>query len=185
MIQLDSDCLMLKTASGEAIPCSAAQATLELMGKEAAQANPDLIEQAAEAVLHYFKQDLGRTWISVAEFTEALERVLRSLGFKVKASEPPGLVAAIAVSDLLQLATAAGEGFELAFFPQLREELRQQMRSIPAVLRFKNLRDGVKLLAGAKHWNSRCRELRDRVVAFLRLCLSSDAGARNQILIVH
>src|SRR5437867_4504623 len=84
MILLRPDCLGFKTANGEAIPCTAQQMTVELMGAAAHLVDEDVVKNAAEAVLHYFKSELGRTTVTTAEFSQALERVLQGLGFDVQ-----------------------------------------------------------------------------------------------------
>ncbi len=174
MIQLHPDYLMFQTSSGEAIPCSAEMVTLELMGEAAAEVDPEIIRQAAASVLFYFKTELGRSFVSVDEFSKALEKVLRGFGFTVHSSPPSGQSLRVGEADLRQLAFASGRGFELAFFTRLRDELRQQLKSSPECVRFQGLRSSVKLLNGAKRWNSSCQELSDRIVDFLRHCLETE-----------
>jgi hypothetical protein len=83
MIQLNPDCLVFQTADGDYIPCSAEFVTLELIGDAADLLDPELIQDASAAVLHYFKYELGRTHVSVGEFSMALEKVLRGFGLSV------------------------------------------------------------------------------------------------------
>ena len=176
MIQLRSDCLAFETTTGESIPCAADQVTVELIGEAVASLDKDLVRQAAAAVLHYFKHELGRSFVTVGEFTLALERVLHGFGLEVQcaASAPP--VPRVAESDLRLLACQSGQGFELIFFRRLREELHTQLRHSPRVLRFKGLRGCVKQLVGARRWSGRCQRLSDQIVDYLRLCL----GARPE-----
>ena len=51
MIQLHTDCLVFETSDGEAIPCSAQDVTVELLGDAAHELEPMLVTEAAEAVL--------------------------------------------------------------------------------------------------------------------------------------
>jgi hypothetical protein len=173
MIQLKADCLIFKTAGGENVPCSAEMVTVELMGEAAGLLDPELIRHASTAVLHYFKHELGRTCVSVAEFSAALETVLRGLGLKVESSEPDGQVR-VCDSDLRLLACASGKGFELSFFSTLRDEIRDQLKDRPHVLRFNGLRGCVKQLVGAQRWTGRCQSLNDHIVEYLRQCLSAE-----------
>jgi hypothetical protein len=85
---------------------------------------------------------------------------------------------------LLQLAEH-GNGCELFFFPRLRDELRLQLREGPEVLRFSGLRGCVKRLTGAERWCGRCQKLHDRIVDFLRTCLSAESAAANCTLLVE
>src|SRR3569833_1988255 len=71
MIQLRPDCLIFQTSQGELIPCSAETVTIELIGDASSVLDPEIVREAASAVVHYFKHDLGRETVSVAEFSDA------------------------------------------------------------------------------------------------------------------
>jgi hypothetical protein len=175
MIQMNPDTLMFETSDGEIIPCSAEQVTLEFIGEATSDLDPEMIRNAARAVLHYFKVEQGKIQVSVGEFAQALTSVLRGLGLHVREGGANVITARpIAESDLRQLASASGKGFELAFFVGLRAELRAKLRQSPCVLRFKGLRGCVKQLAGARRWNGRCQQLNDQIVDYLRTCLLSE-----------
>ena len=193
MILLRPDCLVFKTADGENIPCSAHEVTVELMSDCTEWLDPDMIEHAAGAVLHYFKSEKGQDTVSVAEFSEALERVLRGLGLNVKASDnaeaplaqaeslaPPRVVEA----DLQELAGEANLGCELVFFPRLRDMLRRELDGTPLLLRFRGLRACVKQLAGAKRWGPHCQALSDQIVDYLRGCLGAEKSGSSCALMV-
>ena len=126
MIQLRSDCLVFETAQGHSIPCSAELVTIELIGETASLLDPDTVRNAAAAVLHYFKEELKRNTVSVAEFSQALEQVLRGFGFSLSSAEASIEETPSLGLDLLRLANDSGKGFELVFFPKLRDRLREQ-----------------------------------------------------------
>ncbi len=193
MILLRPDCLVFKTSDGEHIPCSAHEVTVELMGDSAELLDKDVVGHAAEAVLHYFKSEKGQGTVSVAEFSEALERVLRGLGLDVKAGDTSASSSSdteneirprVKESDLQELVDESDLGCELAFFPRLRETLRRELDGTPMVLRFHGLRPCVKRLTGAKRWTAHCQNLNDQIVDYLRLCLSSEKAGSNCALVV-
>src|SRR5579862_7447496 len=159
MIALAKDCLTFRLSSGEAIPYSADMLTVEVAGETARWLDPELVNQAAKAVFHYFKHDLGRQAVSVAEFAEALEKVLRGFQTPQPAGLSPSPVRDLVEYDLFGLAKESAEWGELFFFPRLRAELRQQLHQPPRLLHFRGLRGCVKQLAGAQHWSGRCRRL--------------------------
>ena len=185
MIWLQSDCLLVKTAQGKTIPCSAEAVTVELVGEAAASLDPQIMQNASQAVLHYFKNELGRDTVTVAEFASALARVLRNLGLEVLTDDEPVSGPKIAEMDLGILAAESGRGFELAFFQRLREELVHQLAESPEVVRFKGLRGCVKQLSGARRWSTRCQTLNDQIVEYLRHCWSSCPRARTVSLVVQ
>jgi hypothetical protein len=183
MIQLHPDCLMFQVTGGESIPCSAELVTVELIGEAAGELDPEVIRNAARAVLHYFKVDMGKTFVSVGEFSRALSTVLRAFGLSVtpNSAEPPRRITEF---DLRELACQPGKVFELTFFPRLRDELRHQLAWSPHILRFTGLRSCVKQLTGARRWTDRCQRLDDQIVEFLRRCLTAEPGAGGCSLVV-
>jgi hypothetical protein len=184
MIQLSSDCLMFQMSSGETVPCSAELVTIELIGDAASELDPDVIKNAAAAVLHYFKHEQGRTAVSVPEFSSALEAVLRGLGHTVLAEGDAASGKRLAPADLLKLASESGTGCELFFFPRLRDALRHQLNRSPGLVRFHGLRGCAKQLVGARRWTTRCERMSDRIVDFLRTSLYAESPGDRCALVV-
>lgn len=188
MIQLHPDYLVFHTSQGENIPASAETVTIELIGDAASSIDPEIVREAAAAVVHYFKEELKQEQVSIGEFSKALERVLNTFGYNVSsnpgtASEPP---ANVAVADLSQLAVESkGSAFELVFFQKLREQFHRLIESAPHILRFEGLRRCVKELLGVKHWCRRCENLSDQIVQFLRACLEAECGTICPGLVVR
>ena len=192
MIQLRSDCLVFKTAEG-CVPCSAEYVAVELMGDSAKQMDAGVLHNVAAGVLHYFRDEVGKEAVSVAEFSQALARVLRGFGFDVtvdgaeyvdeETNAPPG-PAMTSETDLHALAAESGEAFELSFFPRLRTEMHRHLVGNPDLLRFTGLRSCVKQLAGARRWCGRCQRLNDQIVEYLRTCLDEEHPRRNCSLLV-
>ena len=174
MIQLHTDCLVFETSEGESIPCSAEDVTVELLGDAARDLEEQIIEEAAAAALYYFKKELGRTVVSVGEFTIALERILRGFGYKVKPihDETTTNQTRETETDLHNLAHQAGEGLEMVFFCTLRDQIHADLHGKPELLRVKGLRKAVSKLTGAKQWSPRCQKLKDQIVEYLRHIVS-------------
>lgn len=189
MILLRPDCLVFKTADGENVPASAEQVTLELLGEAVNTLDHELVQHAAHAVLHYFRHELQRNLVTIGEFAETLAKVLRELGLDVQeanaespAATPPRRVVE---ADLRHLASEAGRGLELVFFNNLRLQLRNHLESGPHVLRFSGLRGCVKELVGAARWNTRCQQLNDQIVSYLRACFSAEPAGGSCALVVR
>ena len=197
MIALAYDCLLFQTSNGESIPFSAEMISVELTDEGIGAFDPEFLKHAASAVFHYFKHDLGRVTVTVGEFAGALEKVLRGFGLQSEADEQNGehdfpsdkedapTAPRVLKSDLRSLACESGKGFELFFFPRLRDELRQQLLRDPAVLHFRGLRSCVKQLTGARRWGPRCQTLQDQIVEFLRNCFTSEASQPSCALLVE
>lgn len=185
MISLASDCLLFQLSSGESVPFSADMISVEVMGEATGVFEPEFVKHAAASVFHYFKHELGRETISVAEFADALEKVLRGFGFKVESGEAASPAGKTAEEDLRLLARETGEACELFFFPRLRDALRTQLRHSPQRIRFHGLRGCVKHLAGAQRWSPRCQSLHDQIVTYLRQCLSAETREADCLLVVE
>lgn len=181
MILLASGCLFFELPSGESIPFSAEMIAVEVMGDSLGKLDPEVVRHAASSVFHYFRSDLARQTVTVGEFAEALEKVLRGLGFQVQSAEPERSL----VADLHRLAHESGDARELSFFPRLRAELRTQLRHSPRAVRFSGLRSCVKHLAGARRWSPRCQDLHDQIVGYLRECLGAEAREVDCTLVVE
>ena len=185
MIALQSNCLLFQLANGESVPCSAEMISFELTGNAVGVLDPEMLRHAAASVFHYFKEELGRETITVGEFAMALEKVLRGLGFVIRAggieSRPPDA----GVTDLGRLARDSADSLELLFFPRLRAELRLQLRQSPRVVRFRGLRVCAKQLAGARRWSVRCEQLQDQIVEYLRGCLTAEPEKSECALVVE
>ena len=186
MIQLNPDYLIFQTSNGENIPCSAELVTIELIGEAVKFLEPELVRNASAAVLHYFKNELGKDSVTVAEFSEALEKILRGFGLNVKAEDPapPTPSRRVSETDLCELAASVGKGFELIFFATLRELVRRELETSADVLSFKGLRRCVKELTGARRWCSRCQKLNDQIVDYLRGCLTAESRKTECSLVV-
>ncbi|MFN7139348.1 MAG: hypothetical protein ACK4UN_08420 [Limisphaerales bacterium] len=187
MIQLNPDYLIFQTSNGENIPCSAELVTIELIGEAAQFLDPELIRNASAAVLHYFKNELGKQSVTVAEFSEALEKVLKGFGLDVKSRETESIETPggrVCETDLRELAASAGKGFELVFFATLRDHVRQELNDSVQVLHFKGLRGCVKQLTGAQRWCGRCQTLNDQIVEYLRGCVTAEPRKNSCSLVV-
>jgi hypothetical protein len=183
MIQLRSDCLVFKMNSGEAVPCSAELVTVELIGPAVDLLDPEVVKNAASSVLHYFRHELGRTEVTVTEFSSALERVLRGLGYNVVSGQAPPSPR-VAETDLRQLASGSAKGYELVFFSRLREAMGEVLEQSPEVVRFTGLRGCVKQLVGARRWGRRCQQLNDQIVDYARRCWGKQRSAQASLLML-
>lgn len=185
MIWLHSDCLLVQTSEGETIPCSAEAVLIDLVGEAAASLDAELVQNAAQGVLQYFKEELHRDTVTVAEFAAAVGQVFQKLGLHVQLGEDVAVRRHVVEMDLERLVSDSGVAFELGFFSRLRDEMRLRLKEAPGVLRFKGLRECVKGLSGARRWNHRCQALNDQIVDFLRQCWTQEPRPRDTALVVE
>ena len=179
MILLRRDCLVFETSEGN-LPLPAEEVTMEIIGDAIEILDEETIRQAAEAVLFYFKEELGQTTVSIAEFTAQLERALNALGLTVQSAKtttnPMSPNPRVVESNLLCYAPDAGPAMELTFFPNLRMAVQELLDQSPDIVRFRGLRPCVKQILKARRWSHGCQGLNDQIVEYLRGCFD---GARR------
>jgi len=186
-------------SGGDKIPCSVEKLTIEVLAESLEDLNPEVIREAAAAVLHYFRDDLGRDTVTLVEFTEALEHVLAGLGYQIAGgtiSPAPDTGSAItdalasdddsptAECDLGAIAESLGDGLELGFYPRLRTELKSLLAAEPKVVRFNGLRRCAKRLARTRKWCPRSVQVSEEIVGFLRDCWGVERPKRECSLLV-
>lgn len=184
MIQLRPDYLHIQAQSGDLLPCSAEKVSVELLGEACYELDPVMVQHAAEAVLHYFRHDMGRENVSVAEFSEALEKALQGMGVSVQSATAPAADTSVSELDLHTMAESA-EWLELVFFQNLHKALDSELASMPRVIRFTGLRASVKSLRGAKRWNPACQQLKDQIVIYLRRCWEEEGSTHKTTLVIQ
>lgn len=174
-------------SGGDKIPCSVEKLTIEVLADSAANLDPEVIRNAAAAVLHYFRDDLGRESVTIDEFTAALEHVLRGLGFEVQggSTHPIPLPGRVVSTDLGALAVKLGDGLELGFYPTLRSELRTLLSGTPQVVHFTGLRECALRMAGTNRWCPRSLRVSDEIVRFLRDCWRVERPKSECALLVN
>lgn len=186
MIALASDCILLRQPNGEFLPTSSAAIAIEVVTEGESPFDEEFVKEASAAVLHYFKKEKGRDSVTVSEFAEALEKVLKGFEFEpATATATGGGSLRVVEADLQQLAAESGGTFELDFFPRLRDVMRSRLQQSPQLLRFRGLRKCVKQLTGARRWSARCESLQEQIVEFLRECLHAEPHPEACSLVVE
>lgn len=186
MIWFNADYLMFQMPSGESVAFSSDAIAVEIVDEADGEIDSEMVKQAANAVYHYFKHELGRQSVTVGEFAQAMEKALEGFEISIVSSAKNrpargGMVE----SDLCDIAHDSGAVFELCFFPRLRDALRTHLMGSPTIVRLRGLRKCVKHLAGAKRWSSRCSMLEDQIVNYVRECVSADADSPHCTLVVE
>jgi hypothetical protein len=141
-----------------------------------------LADHVAESVVNYLGNDYAAQVIPVARLGKAVESVLQVIGYaevaRHFAPDPPPVKICLA-----ELAHAAGEGYELAFFEHLARRMEELLGEGITHFEFTGLERCVKHLRARKIWSRRCEGLRSEIVSFVRNRMDSTDGASR--LLVH
>ncbi len=124
-----------------------------------------LSEHIAESVSVYLQRDCEENSVDVQSLQAAVHDILGTLGFPDVAEhfhlpDPPLRL------SLAELVREAGEGYELAFFGLLGNQLQSVAGSHVVRLEIRDLSDCLRLLARKKR--PRSTGLRDEIVSFIR-----------------
>jgi hypothetical protein len=138
-----------------------------ILAAEAAGQESWLVSHVAQGVEAYLRRDIQDPILSVEELEDFVRRALCAVGFPEIAGAYESLPPPTRFS-LLELALAAGPGFELLFFQILSQRLQEAVEAGSRRIACEDLRDCVKVLRGAKHWRSDCRGLHAEIVEFVR-----------------
>jgi len=126
-----------------------------------------LANHVTESVAQFFEREYSENVVTVRRLELTVRSVLEVIGYAdvavcFHALPPPEHV------SLRQLATKAGEGYELAFFGLLRRALREVIASPAVLVEFFDLHGCVKILRRTKVWRRDCSDLMAEIVHFIR-----------------
>jgi hypothetical protein len=125
-----------------------------------------LAEHVAESVTTYLR-GCEENVVTMPRLTKSVQSVLQVIGYAEIANHfipgPP----LIRIS-LHELARAAGNGFELAFFGMLGRRIQNLLDARAGYFELQELEHCVKHLRTKKVWSRDCDALRTEIVAFVR-----------------
>lgn len=137
-----------------------------------------LTDHITESIAFYLRLRNDEPVVPFSQLSQTVRYVLKVIGYKeiipyFSPTPPP-----IAFS-LLEIAEAAGAGYELAFFDGLEKRIHALVDTGTDSLQLVGLQACVKHLSGAKAWTRGCDTLREEVVCFVRDKLASDRALQH------
>ncbi len=137
-----------------------------------------LTDHIAESIAFYLRLRNDEPVVPFDQLSQTVRYVLKVIGYKeiipyFSPTPPP-----IAFS-LMEIAEAAGAGYELAFFDGLEKRLAALIGTGTDSVQIFGLQACVKHLRGAKAWTRACDALREEIVCFVREKLAADAAANQ------
>ena len=125
-----------------------------------------LAEHVAESITTYLR-GCDENVVTMPRLTKSVQSVLQVIGYAEIANHfipgPP----LIRIS-LNEIARAAGNGFELAFFEMLARRIQDLLGEGAGYFELQELERCVKQLRAKKAWSRDCDALRTEIVAFVR-----------------
>ena len=130
--------------------------------------HPDFpfVEEIRSGIVEYLESKCPLKLLALDELFDRVKRMLQAIGCDRIADNLRPVAPPVTVS-LLQAATAAGNGFELAFFESLRTEL-DELRTVGVEeIHFTDLHESARILRGQKSWNRKCEPMLREIEQFL------------------
>jgi hypothetical protein len=169
MISLPNQQPLLSVGDLPLAPCEEEWLHLRIQDAALAAGRGDfwVARDIARGVMDYLERDYKGTVIALPALLDRVRALLHRLdcadvAAHLDASPPPLTLA------LPQLATDAGNGFELAFFSSLRHRLLAGQAHGIREVRLSGLRLCVQSLRGAAKWRKDCESLAREILDFIR-----------------
>lgn len=132
----------------------------------AGQEDFPFVDDIRGGVEEYLESRCALKLLRLEDLFERVKRMLTKIGCAHIARELKPLAPPLTVS-LVPSAMAAGNGFELAFFQSLCNELAGLKALGVEQIHFTGLRESVMILRGVEKWNKPCQTLRGEIEMFL------------------
>ena len=125
------------------------------------------IEDLMEGIIHYLENKCSLRVITIEELNSRVRRMLERIGCAAIANTLP-LISPPVTLSLMRAAKEAGNGFELAFFNKIHDEIEELRIHGVEDLYFTGTRDSVKVLRGVERWTTPCEQLHNEILDFLK-----------------
>lgn len=124
------------------------------------------VDEIRAGIVQYLETKCPLRLLHIDELFDRMRRMLVQIGCVSIAEKLEPLAPPITVS-LIRAAMEAGNGFELAFFESLRNELQELRRAGAEEIRFTGLRESTLILRGTTKWDKHCEVLLREIQQFL------------------
>ena len=126
-----------------------------------------LAEHVAESVTEFLRTQREATVVPIEGLTRSVRQVLQVIGYAEVGRHFEAGRPMVKIS-LVELAQAAGTGYELAFFDLLGRRLDDALGGEGGCFELFGIERCVKMLRAKKVWSRDCETLRDEIVSFTR-----------------
>jgi hypothetical protein len=124
------------------------------------------VDDIRSGIVQYLETKCPLKLLPLDELYDRMRKMLVKIGCGKIAEKLEPLAPPVTVS-LVRSAMEAGNGFELAFFENLRAELGELRAAGAEEIRFTGLRESTLILRGTSKWNKHCQSLLCEIEAFL------------------
>ncbi|TAG10116.1 MAG: hypothetical protein EAZ42_04820 [Verrucomicrobia bacterium] len=124
------------------------------------------VSDIRQGIAEYLEKRCSLQMLPLASLYERIRKMLIQIGYEAIAQHLRQIPPPITIS-LVRPAMEAGNGFELAFFTNLRAELEALKAAGAEELRFIGINESAQILRGSNKWNSQCEKLAGEIELFI------------------
>jgi hypothetical protein len=124
------------------------------------------VDEIRRGIEQYLENKCPLRLLPLPDLFERMRHMLVRIGCETIADKLEPLAPPVTLS-LVRFAKEAGNGFELAFFGFLRNELAELRKAGAEEIRFTGLRDAAQILCGAQKWDRQCDQVLSEIRSFL------------------
>lgn len=124
-------------------------------------------DELLQGINHYLENKCPLRVLTVEDLHSRIRKMLQKIGCESIAETLP-LTAPPVTLSLSHAAEQAGNGFELAFFNHLHDEIEDLRSHGVKTLRFTKTKECVQILRGIKRWTTPCEKLHQEILNFLQ-----------------
>ena len=181
MIALPSQLPLLRIGDNELTTYEGSWITtcIRSAAERAGHADWWIAEDIARGVLAYLKTRFQSSAITLEELEDKICRTLEKIGFQDVAAkisvEPPMIQ--LNLRDMAR----QSEGIELVFFNLLDSRICALQNVGARKLSLTGIKEAIKHLRAAKHWNNNCAVLEEQIVSLVRHRLSANEACQYEL----
>ncbi len=120
-----------------------------------------------QGINHYLENKCPLRVLTIEDLHMRVRRMLERIGCESIAETLP-LTAPPVTLSLTRAAKEAGNGFELAFFHHLHDEIEDLRSHGVSTLLFTGTKESVQILRGINRWTRPCESLHQEILSFLQ-----------------
>ena len=139
---------------------------IEQAAQRAHQDDFAFTEDIYEGVIHYLENKCSLRVLTIEDLYKRIAHMLSRIGYASIANALSPMAPPVTIS-LERAARDAGDGFELAFFKELQDELHELKDKGANDVYFSHVEECIFILKQADSWNDACQELEADIIDWL------------------
>jgi len=140
---------------------------IQTAAERAQQSEFDFIDDIYEGVIYYLEHQCSLRLLQIEDLYERIRHMLRRIGCENIAQSLEIEAPAVTIS-LEKAAVEAGNGYELAFYQILQQQMRDLKKIGAQEVFFAHIRESILVLKQTQEWTEECEYLEQDMMLWLK-----------------